>query len=420
MTRPELQTGLIVDQLFRQKWRETVVVLTRRFGTAHIDDIEDAVQAAMERALQTWSLSGPPKNPGGWIYTTASNILRDRFRHQAVAAARATQVESSLYERDSPDEIWTEPLDDDVLKMILACCHASLSPRESIAVTLRLVCGLGLNEIAAGLLAAPDATKKLLTRAKAKLRDHKVPLDIDDTLDLSRRRDRAMQIIYLLFNEGYAANTGDQLVRSELITEALRLAELMLASELGKTPEMWALASLMALQAARLPARTDETGNIVLLADQDRRLWDRAILDHGRQCLERSMTGGRRSAYHLEAAIAACHAASPSYAATDWRQILDFYDDLIDLTGSPVAALNRAVAVMMADGPQAGLTALEPLQTDKRLANTYLLPAVAADFHRRAGNTADAERHYNASLALAGNIPVRDFLAHQLNALSIA
>jgi RNA polymerase sigma-70 factor (ECF subfamily) len=304
--------------------------------------------------------------------------------------------------------------------MILACCHASLSPRESIAVTLRLVCGLGLTEIAAGILSTPANAKKLLARAKFKIRDNNVPFELGQADDPARRLDRAMQTVYLLFNEGYAAHTGDALVRGELCREAQRLAELLLASRLGDTPSLWALAALMAFQAARLPARAEADGRIILLPDQDRTLWDGALLDHGRQCLERSMTGNVRSAYHLEAAIAGCHAAAPNYDATGWRQIRLFYDDLIDLTGSPVAAMNRAVAVMMEEGPEAGLAALEPLHDHRRLANDYLLPALAADFHRRAGNQVAAEEHYRESLARASNAPVRHFLSDQMSACSIA
>ncbi len=412
---------LFVEQFYRNKWREIIAVLTHRFGTDRLDDIENAVQRAMEKALASWRVSGMPKNPGGWLYTTAKNDLLDGIRHQRQAAEKQGAVITTLYPDPVEPPSWFGPLDDDVLRMIFVCCHPRLNAKQSVAITLRYICGLGPSEIAGALLLSDVALRKLITRTKAKIRERPIPFDLPGSNERSSRLDRVLQIIYLLFGEGYAANSGDQLVRHDLCREAIRLLELLQKTdEAGSDGRVWALAALMHFQIARLPARIDDTGQPILLADQDRRIWDQMEISHGFACLEHSTKSDRRSRYHLEAAIAACHAASPSFETTEWRQILTFYDDLINLTPSPIVALNRSVAVMMIDGPGAAIELLEDIKDDRKLKHYPLFSAVLADFYRRADNPAAADQYYQHAIAQTSNVPLQRFLADQRNSLSIA
>jgi RNA polymerase sigma-70 factor (ECF subfamily) len=397
----EASVKLFVDAFFREKWRDIIVVLTRRFGPQHLDDIENAVQTAMVRALDTWPLAGIPDNPGGWIFTVAKNHMLDRLRKLKRAADRAG------------------PLEDDTLRMILVCCHPRLTARESIAITLRLICGLGTQDIAGALLIGDDAARKLLYRTKDKIRRRRFPFELPEPDEQAARLNRVLQIIYLQFNEGYAARTGDDLTRNDLCAEAQRLADLLLRSQMAEKGSVWALAALMAFQASRLPARVDGEGRLLRLQEQDRPRWDRRQIALGFDLLDQSMSSSERSRYHLEAAIAACHAAAETYDDTDWPRIRGFYDDLMALVPSPVVELNRSVAVMMTDGPAAGLTVLQTLEDAPALKDSYLLPALQGDFEARAGRPDLAERHYRDALDKSENSPVRAFLADQISACSI-
>lgn len=416
----ETSVKLFVDAFFREKWRDIIVVLTRRFGPQHLDDIESAVQTAMVRALDTWPLAGIPDNPGGWIFTVAKNQVLDRLRKAKLAADSVPAVTDSLYSNagDPPD--WVGPLEDDTLRMILVCCHPRLTARESIAVTLRLICGLGTHDVAGSLLIGDAAARKLLYRTKAKIREGRLPFELPEPDEQAGRLDRVLQIVYLLFNEGYAARTGDDLTRSDLCAEAQRLTDLLLRSQMAQEGRVWALAALMAFQASRLPARVDAEGRLLRLQEQDRSRWDRRQIALGFDFLDQSMSSSSvRSRYHLEAAIAACHAAAEAYDDTDWHRIRGFYDDLMAVAPSPVVELNRSVAVMMTDGPAAGLTVLRALEGAPALRDSYLLPALQGDFEARAGRSDVAAQHYRAALDKSENSPVRAFLADQISACSI-
>lgn len=407
----------LVEVFFKEKWRDAIVVLTRRFGPQHLDEIENAVQTAMLRALDSWRSGGQPRNPGGWIVTVAKNELIDRFRHRALVARRSDDV-SELFPTIEPEpQLWSGPLEDEVLKMIFVCCHPALSARGSIAVTLRLICGLGVREIAKALLTTEDAAKKLLVRTKSKIRERGLPFEIPDHSEIESRRERALHVIYLLFNEGYAAHTGEELIRAELCQEARRLVDLLLRSRIGQDGPVWGLAALIALQSSRLPARVDSSGRLLRLEEQDRGRWDRVLIEEGFAFLERSMAGAETSKYHLEAAIAACHAIAPSYEATDWLRIREFYDDLAALAPSPVVELNRSVAVMMTEGPRAGIALLERIQAEGSLANSHLLPALLADFHLRAQHDGQATRYFERALTLTENLPAKRFLQDQIEAI---
>lgn len=410
--------GPLAEHLFRDRWRDVIAALARRFGSGRLEEIEDAVQGAFLKALDRWALGGVPENPGGWIYTVARNALLDRLRREGRAVPIDGWELPETAERDE-EAPWVGPLADDVLRMVLVCAHPRLKPRESLAVTLRLVCGLGLHEIASALLIGDEAAHKLLTRTKAKIREARLPLDPPDRSEQARRLDRVLQLVYLLFNEGYSAHTGEELLRPELCREAERLLDLLLESEAAEDGRVWALAALVAFQGSRLPARVAEDGRPRRLGEQDRTLWDRGRIARGFAFLERSIEDCRRSRYHLEAAIAACHAAAPSYEETDWPRILELYDDLSALVPSSIVALNRAVALSMVRGPEAAIMELERLGSDRSLAHSYLLPTVLGDVCRRAGRQGEAATHYSRARRLARNGSVRRFIEDRLADISI-
>ncbi len=405
---------LFVDHFFRQKWRETIVILTRRFGTQHLEEVENAVQSAMLKALDRWTLSGVPSNPGGWIFTAAKNELIDKFRQSAVRAGHANTVEEALYSDGAGPDFWAGPLEDDVLSMILVCCHPQLRARESVVITLRLVCGLGIHEIGAAVFAKDEAVRKILTRTKAKIRDTSIPFEHPPRAEHSARLDRVLRIVYLLFNEGYASSIGVRLVSPELCAEAERLIKLLLDSHVSDRGDVWALAALMSFQASRLQARADKDGRLLRLAEQDRSLWDGGKIARGFHCLDRSMRSNETSKYHLEAAIAACYAAAPSYEQTDWCQILSFYDDLMTISPSPIVVLNRSVPLVMVKGPDAGIAILESLEREGALARYHLLPALMADYHQRAGRSKLAKAYFKKAADLSQTAPVRQFLLDRI------
>lgn len=404
-----------LDGVYRDHWRNLTLVLARRFGTANLDLIESALQAASVKAIDAWPFQGLPGNPAGWLLQVARNQVIDTLRRRAMQAGKAAAVAEQLYADVAVEPVSPDPLDDDALTMMFVCCHPDLKPRESIALTLQVICGLRTREIARAMLTGDEALRKTITRTKAKIRDKAIPFETPPRTDLAARLDRVLQIVYLLFNEGYTAHVGDNLVRRDLCNEALRIASLILASNLPDKGRVYALAALMAFQAARLPARIDADGRLLRLAEQDRTLWDRDLIARGMTCLERSMTGTERSGYHLQAAIAACHAAAPSYDATDWPRIRAFYDDLRVLTPSPVVELNRAVAVAMTDSPAAGLAILDRLDAEDALPGEHLLPSLQADFHRRLGDAEAAGRYYRRALDQVQNVQQRRFLLRQID-----
>lgn len=401
--------------LFRDRWRDVIATLARQFGGGRLADIEDAVQGAFLKALDRWSLEGPPANPGGWIYTVARNALLDRIRAERGHAGDAAL--DALPAAPPDDGAWVGALADNVLRMILVCTHPRLTPRESLAVTLRLVCGLGEHELANALLLSDAAARKLLTRTRDRMRALGLSMDPPDREGRAARLGRVLQIVYLLFNEGYSAHTGDAPVRAELCREAERLLDLLVTTEAAADGRVWALAALVAFQGARLPARAGPDGRLLRLAEQDRRLWDRGRVARGFACLDRSLASERRSRYHLEAAIAACHAMAPTYEDTDWPRILALYDDLLALVPSPVVALNRAVALAMVEGAVAGLAALDALDGD--LGSSYLLPAVRAELLGRAGREAEAQGQYERALGLSRNGAVQRFLDDRRAGLAV-
>jgi RNA polymerase sigma-70 factor (ECF subfamily) len=385
-----------------------VAVLVRIFGD--IDIAEDAVQDAFTAAVQRWPAAGLPPSPAGWIITTARNRAIDRLRREASREDRHAQA-ALLHARDEP--ISEGAVQDDRLRLIFTCCHPALATGTQVALTLRLLGGLSTAEIAHAFLVPESTMAQRLVRAKGKIRDARIPYRVPSEADLRGRIGAVLAVVYLIFNEGYAASSGDRLVREDLCLEAIRLGRLLVRL-MPDEPEIMGLLALMLLIESRRSARTTQDGSLVLLADQDRGRWDRDLVAEGqaivRQCLVRNEPGP----YQIQAAINAVHSDASTAATTDWWQILQLYNQLLSLASSPVAALNRAVAVAEVEGPDAALTIVEELD----LSGFYLFHAIRADLLRRLGRNTEAASAYEAAIARTENKAERDFLERSLQALN--
>jgi RNA polymerase sigma-70 factor (ECF subfamily) len=368
-------------------------------GPARLDLAEEAVQEAMVRALQRWPFAGIPDNPRGWLYQVARNTALDLVRHDAVVRAKLPL----LYE---PERAATTG--DDELALMLLCCHPELPQVSQVALTLRTVGGLGVNEIATALLTQPATVAQRLVRAKRWLREHTGQVEVPGADEVEARVDSVLSVLYLLFSAGYDAVEGDNAVRSELCAEAVRLCRLLLDHPRTDLPKARALLALMLLQGSRLKARTDDRGDVLLLADQDRSRWDQAMVTEGTRVFDSSLGGDDRSAFHIEAAIALCHTVEP----TDWARVVALYDDLLAIRPSPVAALNRAIAAAMVGGLDA--TELRQLEEDPALRDYHLLPAALGGLWLRAGRPEVAARYYREALTKRCSTPTQRFLERQL------
>jgi len=409
----------LADHLFRHEAGKLVSVLTGIFGIERLQLAEDVVQDALVRALQTWPYYGVPKNPAAWLTQTAKHLALDVFRREKIFSDKQPQIlvfiEQWAGECDPVDSASFEnEIKDGRLRLMFACCHALIPQEAQTALALKTLCGFSPAEIAKAFLTTEAAIAKRLTRARQRIQEQNVPFEIPAGAELSGRLDGVLQILYLLFNEGYKASSGESLVRAELCHEAIRLATLLAEHPAANVPRTHALLALMLLNAARLPARTDAEGNILRLQEQDRSAWDRAMIARGILHLSKSAAGDELSEYHIQAGIAACHCAASDYASTDWRQILSLYDRLVELDGSPVVALNRAVAVAHVHGPDRGLEAVEAIQSRRQLEDYYLFHAVLGEFEARRHNFSAAAEHLRRAIRLTEVQCERTFLAERL------
>jgi RNA polymerase sigma-70 factor, ECF subfamily len=404
-----------VDAIYRTESRRVFATLIRLLGD--FDLAEEALHEAFASAVKQWPTEGVPANPRAWLVSAgrfkAIDAIRRRARFDASLGDLADRTENAAGPAELAEEAGVE---DDRLRLIFTCCHPALPAEAQTALTLREVCGLTTEEIASAFLVSPSTLAQRIVRAKSKIRDAKIPYQIPSREDLPDRLESVLQVIYLVFNEGYAASSGDSVTRSDLSSEAIRLGRLLV--ELLPEGEALGLLALMLLHESRRTARTDANGEIVLLDDQDRGLWDRELIAEGQALVQRALASREVGAYTLQAAISAIHADARAPADTDWAQIVAIYDVLVRAVPTPVVELNRAVAVAMRDGPEAGLGLVDAILTRGELTDYHLAHSVRADFCRRLGRTADARGAYEQALALARQEPERRFLEGRLRELA--
>ena len=411
------QVRRLVDDVYRSESRMVLATLIRLLGD--FDAAEEAVHDAFAVAVERWSRDGVPGNPRAWLVSTgrfkAIDAMRRRARFDASLPELTRQLDSTTI-TDSDTEKWdNETVEDDRLRLIFTCCHPSLAPEAQVAMTLREVCGLTTEEIARAFLTKPPTVAQRIVRAKAKIRDARIPYVVPSETELPDRLDTVLQVVYLVFNEGYSSSSGGSLTRHDLSGEAIRLGRLLI--QLLPEPEVMGLLALMLLQDSRRAARTSTTGDLILLEHQDRTLWNRDQIAEGLKLVERALSSRRIGPYTLQAAIAAVHARAPHADATDWSQIVILYDVLFQAEPSPIIELNRAAAVAMRDGASAGLVLIDAILARGDLANYHLAHAARADLCRRSGRTAEARASYERALSLTQQEPERRFLERRMSEL---
>jgi RNA polymerase sigma-70 factor, ECF subfamily len=407
------QLSRTIETLYRSESGRVLATLVRLLGD--LDVAEEAMHEAFAAALESWTLSGIPEKPRPWLISTARFKAIDAMRRRARFDGARQDLIAHLESRVNDAPLDEEEIEDDRLRLIFTCCHPALPPEGQVALTLREICGLTTEEIARAFLATPATLAQRIVRAKAKIREASIPYEVPASEELPARLGPVLQVVYLIFNEGYSAAAGTEVTRAELTGEAIRLGRLL--TELQSEPEVIGLLSLMLLQESRRAARSSPSGELILLENQNRLLWNREQIAEGVALVEKALSSRRFGPYTLQAAIAAVHAEAESSAATDWRQIVALYNQLVRIQPSPVVLLNRAVAIAMRDGPEAGLTHIDAALEHVELANYYLAHAARADMYRRLGRTAEARSSYEKALALTQQAPERQFLQERIGQL---
>jgi RNA polymerase sigma-70 factor (ECF subfamily) len=409
--------GILVDHLFRSRAGQMVSYLTRLLGAEHLDLAEEVTQEALLRALQHWPYTGIPQNPAGWLFRVARNAALDAVRHRTLTGEKSAELAAehlrTVGASTADDAELEEQLRDDELRMVLMCCHPALAQDARVALSLKTVGGFSVREIARAFLADEATIAQRLVRAKRQIRESGIRFELPAGADLIARIDSALEVVYLMFNEGYAAQSGEDLVRHDLCGEALRLGRLLATSSVG-TPQAHALVALMAFQAARLPARVDAAGELVLMENQDRSQWDRNLIALGFHHFNLCAEGDDVTSYHVQAAIAATHARAQDGRSPDWKLILELYDQLIELSPSPVVELNRVVVVAKVSGPERALAELRPLADNRSLRNYYLLPAVQGELLLDIGDKTGASQCFRQAMDRPCSEPERRFLQRKL------
>jgi RNA polymerase sigma-70 factor (ECF subfamily) len=409
------------EHLFRRESGRMVAALARIFGVQNLPLAEDVVQEAFCRAMEVWKFRGVPENPSAWLMATAKNCALDALRRDRTARTYAPELGRSLENErtlaPNLEELFgPAAIQDALLRMMFSCCHPRLSEAAQVALVLNILCGFSVDEIASAFVSSHAAIEKRITRAKKVLAGSKRLFEIHRPRDFTARLPAVRGSLYLLFSEGYHGASPETAVRSELCHEAMRLTALLLEHPLGRTSPTYALAALMCLNAARLPARVDEAGNLSALYDQDRSLWDRELVTEGLQLLELSASGSELTEYHVEAAIASVHASAPRMEDTNWGKIVSLYDTLMTIRPSPVVALNRAIAIAQKDGPSRGLDEIALIDHRERLASYPFYDATLGELELRLGRSESARTHFRAARDLARNPMEQRFLDQRIHA----
>ncbi|HSU28828.1 MAG TPA: sigma-70 family RNA polymerase sigma factor [Chitinophagaceae bacterium] len=408
-----------LEHLFRHESGRLVSILTRVFGPHNLGLAEDVVQDTLLEAMNSWKIRGIPRDAPAWLFTVARNkaldLIRKEKRHRDIVSVQSHLLESEYTLAPAVDELMkSRSIQDDQLSMMFTCCHPSLSAESQVALVLKTLCGFSVAEIAKAFISTPDTIEKRLYRAKEKFRQEKIAFEIPGENELDARLENVLLAIYLLFNEGYNSTDHEDLIRKDLLEESLRLGELLLQNAVTRKPPVYALLALFCFNSARSKARIDNQGNILLLKDQDRNLWDRSLISSGEQWLDKSAEGELFSAYHFEAAISREHLVAKSYDQTNWELILYYYDLLLRARPSPVVALNRAVVIGEMKGPAAGLEAIEKIPGIDGLQNYYLFHAIIGEFYAKLGNREQANEYFAKAKELTSSEKEKQLLVSKM------